>query len=250
MKLRSLLLTGLIGLCFACTPKDDYDVYLMIGQSNMAGRGRMIDQDTIPIKGVYLLNDSAKVEPAVAPLNKYSTIRKGIGMQQISLANNFSAVLHEKTGRKILLVMNARGGSSIKEWSPNVKDNYVDKAIARTKDALHYGELKGIIWHQGETDASDPSFYMDSLKIMVSHIRKELNAEEVPFVAGEIAHWFNHPEAFNTVIHGMTDEIPHSAWVSSEGCSWLRGENDPHFSRDGQMLLGKRYAETVLDLVY
>lgn len=61
-----------------------YDIYLLIGQSNMAGRATMLPSDTTDIvTGVFLLNDKGIPEPAKAPLNRYSTIRKGMKMQQI-----------------------------------------------------------------------------------------------------------------------------------------------------------------------
>ena len=244
MGLASLLLLG------SCAAPRGYDVYLLIGQSNMAGRGRMIASDHAPMKGVYLLDDSARAVAATAPFNQYSSIRKELWMQQVSPANSFANILHARTGKRILLVVNARGGSSIREWSPSRKDNYSDKAIARTRQALKYGKLKGILWHQGESDAKNPSGYMDSLQTMVHHLRTELHEPRVPFVAGEIAQWHYNKEIFNRNLHQIGRLIPHSDWVSSEGCSCLKDETDPHFSRDGQMLLGERYAEKILKMVY
>ena len=58
-----------------------YDVYLLIGQSNMAGRGVMLPGDEAPIEGAWLLNAQDVPEPACAPMNRHSTIRKGVTMQ-------------------------------------------------------------------------------------------------------------------------------------------------------------------------
>lgn len=250
----------LIGSTFSCTggkekitpqEPDEYDVFLLIGQSNMAGRGTMLESDKKVIEGVWLLNDTAGIEQAIPPLNKYSTIRKDLSMQQISLADNFSRKLHQLTGRKILLVVNARGGSSIRSWMPAASQGYWGQAVHRTQQALKYGKLRGILWHQGETDSENASsFYMDSLKVMVAALRDTLQAEAVPFIAGEIAPWHVNRERFNPVIHKIGEQIPHSAWVSSEGCTPLRDDRDPHFSRDGQMLLGERYAEKIYQLIY
>ncbi len=249
--LYSLLFVVLCSCSTNVTVPTDYDVYLLIGQSNMAGRGTLLHEDTIKtIEGVYLLNDSGKIEPAVAPLNKYSTIRKAMKYQQMCPGNSFSKIIHDKTNKPILLVVNARGGSSIKEWSPTVEGSYVYEAVKRTKQALNYGQLKGILWHQGESDSKNPSYYMDSLVNMVHFLRSELQAENVPFIAGEIAPWHSNRDKFNSVIHTIKEHVPNSDWVSSEGCTWLKGENDPHFSRDGQLLLGARYAEKIYDIVY
>ena len=94
------------------TPK--YDVFLMIGQSNMAGRGTLTEEDkTRVLDGVWLLNGSDEPEPAVNPLNKYSTVRKGLSMQGVNPGMGFGEKLSRVTGRKVLLVVNALGNSNI-----------------------------------------------------------------------------------------------------------------------------------------
>ena len=244
----------------------EYDVYLLIGQSNMAGRGTMIAGDEKPIEGVYLLDTEGNVVPATNPLNQYSTIRKEMKHQQINPGVGFSKKVHAATGRKILLVVNARGGSNINEWAKgkattfdytnaagvksSVSLSFYAEAVRRTKQAQAYGELKGILWHQGESNSSNPSGYMDKLKALVSGLRSELNAPAVPFIAGEIAPWHSNRDKFNPIIHSITTEIPYSDWVSSEGCDMLINESDPHFGRNGQLLIGERYAEKILKMVY
>ncbi|GAB1473894.1 hypothetical protein MASR2M69_13350 [Bacteroidota bacterium] len=71
---------------------------------------------------------------ATNPLNKYSTIRKDISMQQISMGFSFAKQMYKKTGRKVLLVVNARGGSTIEEWDKsNSVKNYYTEAVRRTR---------------------------------------------------------------------------------------------------------------------
>ena len=236
--------------------EDEYDVFLLIGQSNMAGRGTMLPEDLAgPIEGVYLLDTEGKVVPATNPLNQYSTIRKDIKHQQINPGVGFSKRVHAATGRKILLVVNARGGSNINEWvkgkvSSDVGLAFYDEAVRRTQQAPAHGTLRGILWHQGESNSSNPTGYMDKLKTLVSGLRSELNAPAVPFIAGEIAPWHSNRDKFNPIIRTIATEIPNSDWVSSEGCDMLKDESDPHFGRNGQLLLGERYAEKILRMVY
>ena len=52
-------------------------------------------------------------EAAVAPLNKYSTIRKELSLQGYNPGCEFGRIMQKETGRPILLVVNARGGSHI-----------------------------------------------------------------------------------------------------------------------------------------
>ena len=93
--------------------QSDYDVYLVIGQSNMAGRGEMTEADKDVIPGVYILDDKDSIVPASAPLNIYSSVRKKKEIQGVNPAMSFCRLVAEKTSRKILLVVNARGGTSI-----------------------------------------------------------------------------------------------------------------------------------------
>ena len=228
---------------------DGYDVFLLIGQSNMAGRGTMIAGDeNVFSENVYILNAEGEPESASNPLNKYSTIRKSLSMQQINPGFSFSRKIAAETGRKILLVVNARGGTSVSEWA--VAGEYYSEAVRRTEQALKYGRLKAILWHQGEADSSSPETYLDRLAVIVDSLRKDLDAPQVPFIAGEIAGWHRNAARFNPVIRRISGKIPYSDYVSSEGCTPLKDTSDPHFGRDGQILLGERYAGKVLEMCY
>lgn len=229
----------------------EYDIFLMIGQSNMAGRGTMIEGDEKVFDGnVFLLDDKGEAVPATNPLNQFSSIGKDLSVQQIGPGFSFSQAITKATGRKVLLVVNARGGSSISEWK--VGDHYYNEAVRRTKQALKYGRVKAILWHQGESNSSYPSSYLDNLAPIVDGLRKETGALSAPFIAGEIARWHQNEAKFNPVIRQISDRIQFSDYVSSEDCKPLYPNDleDPHFSRDGQILLGKRYAEKVLEMCY
>lgn len=232
-------------------PEDTgYDIYLLIGQSNMAGRGRMLAQDTLkPIDGVWLFGPEGKPVPARNPLNQYSTIGKEYSKQQICPGTGFSQEMRKRVDRDILLVVNARGGTTLDEWMPGT--HYYTEAVNRTLDAKKYGTLKGILWHQGcgDTAPAKVKVYLEKLSRMVASLRKDLGVDEtVPFIAGELARWRPIAAGFNEMIHGISDVIPNSSYVSSEGCSQLKSDRDPHFGREGQLLIGKRYAKEIYRL--
>lgn len=244
----------------------EYDVYLLIGQSNMAGRGFMLPEDSIyMMDGVWLLNNEDVPEPAKNPMNRYSTVRKSLNQQHISPATMFGQTVANRTGRKILIVMNALGGSSIDKWAKdaaliddkgsiaNSSLQLYNEAIRRAKEAQKYGTLRGILWHQGEADINRASLYPMQLSQLVADLRADLNMPEIPFVAGELAYWYGEDKAsinFNKMIRTIQDFIPNGDWISAEGANMLSNEKDPHFGRDGQLLLGERYAEKILKLVY
>lgn len=220
----------------------------------MAGRGYMIESDTLSnIEGVYILNTEGEVVEARNPLNQYSTIGKSYSMQQISPAYSFAKRVHKVSGRKILLVVNARGGSNISEWScENTETIFYAEAVRRTKQAMEFGDLKAILWHQGCSDSSDTrrELYMDRLKRMVGELRRDLGDDDLYFVAGELAYWRSSSPKFNEMLHSIVHEIPNSDYISAEGASIRTDASDPHFSREGQLLLGERYAQKVLEKIY
>ena len=105
----------------------EFDIYLLIGQSNMAGRGWMIEGDEqVFDENVFLLDDKGEPVPATNPLNRFSSIGKGGSKQQICPGFGFSRKLSKETGRKILLVVNARGGTRIRQWMKGAEDGFYD----------------------------------------------------------------------------------------------------------------------------
>lgn len=92
----------------------------------------------------YLLNSQDLWEPAMNPLNRYSTIWKGLGMQKLNPGYSFSKSIIEKDKDiSIGLVVNAKGGSSIKQWSKESK--FYKEAVRRIKSALKTGVIKGVL---------------------------------------------------------------------------------------------------------
>ncbi|MDE6348000.1 MAG: sialate O-acetylesterase, partial [Bacteroides sp.] len=153
----------------------NYDLYLCIGQSNMAGRGTLTEEVSDTLADVYLFNDREVFEKAANPLNRYSTIRKDIKMQGVGPAYSFAKTMVAKTGRKIGLVVNARGGSSIRSWKKGAEDGYYEEALSRIRSAMKQGTLKAILWHQGETDCAQPEMYREAIQELGANCRTDVN---------------------------------------------------------------------------
>ena len=247
----------------------EYDVYLLLGQSNMAGRGEMLEEDYAVISNVYLLDSEGKPVPAAGPMNIYSSIRKTDAMQAMGPGASFAKTITEQTGRKVLLVVNARGGSSINDWRKDMVSyikvgnsskytsvSYYGEALRRAQQAMRYGALKGILWHQGCSDQSDAQ-YMTKLAAIVEDFREDLGAD-VPFIAGQLGDWRSKAADYNSRIQRINRYMIWSDWVSSKDCQPIvtassdgqPDKEDPHFDRAGQMLMGQRYAQKILDMVY
>lgn len=213
--------------------KDTLHVYLLIGQSNMAGRSPFSADETGVIPGCYLLNGQDEWEPATNPLNRYSTIRKAIELQHLSPGYTFAkSMLEQNPDISLGLVVNARGSTSIKEWAKGTA--YYNDAIRRTKTAQQTGTLKGILWHQGEWDAKDPQ-YLEKLKVLIADLRKDLNAPDLPFIAGQV---YNNP-LINDQIARLPEEMPFTGFASADE---LQVKDQWHFTPESTRILGRRYA--------
>jgi hypothetical protein len=224
----------------AKTP-EKLDIYLVIGQSNMAGRATIREEDKTIIEHAYLFTGDVTTPWVVAtnPLNRYSTVRKDIKMQRLSPAYSFArSMLEEHPDNEIGLVVNAKGGTKIVQWLPGT-DLY-EEAIKQTHKALKYGKLKGVIWHQGEGDC-DPvrvNMYLGRLEILIHAIREEFDNPTLPFIAGQL---FENEKrhAFNEMILRLPEFIRNTGVATSEGTSVRDGT---HFDSESAILLGERYA--------
>jgi hypothetical protein len=164
--------------------------------------------------------------------------------------------LDGKTPRPVGLLVNARNGSSIADWGKaNANNtNLYAQTLARAISARRWGTLKGIIWHQGESDAWQASAYISLLKNWVNSFRADLNDinNDIYFLAGEIAYWRQSgtSSAFTAAIQTIADHIPNADWVSADGLVPYVNESDPHFNRESAIILGERYAQKVIRKFY
>jgi hypothetical protein len=147
-------------------------------------------------------------------------------------------------GRKIGLIVNAKGGTSISEWMPGTE--FYKQAIARAKQAMKFGTLKGIVWHQGESDASKSEQYLDKITVLIENLRKDLGDENLPFVAGQLSADWEERIPFNTIILHLPQKVKNTAVVTTENTKTMEGT---HFNSESQRMLGERYAVEMLKLL-
>lgn len=205
----------------------------------MAGRAEYNQEDTPPLSQVFLLDDKDEWELARNPLNRHSTIRKDLNMQRLGPGYHFAKdMTTARPERSIGLIVNARGGSGISEWEPGT--HYYEEAVRRSLIATRSGSLRGIVWHQGETDAEDPE-YLARLVAFARALRADLGDEQLPFVAGQI----NQVPLINEQIARLPLSLKVSGFASSDG---LVAVDEWHFDAPSVQLLGERYAVEMLKL--
>jgi len=152
--------------------------FLMIGQSNMAGRGFIHEVPPIYNERIQMLRNG-RWQMMAEPIN-YDRPVSGI-----SLAGSFAdAWCGENEENMIGLIPCAEGGSTLDEWA--VDGALFEHALNESKFAMQNSELSGILWHQGESDSSNGNYkvYYQKLLLIVTALRKELDAPNIPFIIG------------------------------------------------------------------
>ena len=228
-------------------PTEPTDVYLLIGQSNMAGRGTLDRAHPVDTKRVQKLTKDGFWAEATEPIH-FDKPSAGAG-----LAASFARKMADADEKAVIgLVPCALGGSPLSRWMPGC-DLYTN-AVARTRRALASGgRLKGIFWHQGETDAKEPelrAIYAERLVKMLTALRAELGAADVPIVLGELKSFRPaHDEPFaeiNAALKTAAEKLPRAALVPAGD---LNHKGDTlHFDTPSQRTFGLRYAEALLKL--
>jgi hypothetical protein len=226
-------------------------IYLLIGQSNMAGRGKLGPEDKTPHPRVLMFTPGNEWAPAVEPITHDKPTMLGVGP---GLAFG-KAMAEQEPGVTIALVSCAFGGTPLRRWEHG--GDLYSNAVQRAKLAMRDGTLKGILWHQGESDASastNATTYGDRLAKMVLDLRADLGAPNAPFVAGEIGEFLydRGPEhtpyarTVNEAITKLPEKTPAAGYVPSKG---LKDKGDVlHFDSASQHEFGRRYAAVMLQV--
>lgn len=184
--------------------KENFHLFLLAGQSNMAGRGIVTEEDKIIHPRILALSKEGKWVPAVDPIH-YDKSVAGVG-----LGKSFALALVEKNPNiTIGLIPAACGGSPISTWEPGgyhaqTKSHPYDDALTRTKRVLQVGTLKGILWHQGESDCKEglALVYQDKLTALINRFRSEFKINDLPFIIGQLGQfpqspWNEHKHVVN-----------------------------------------------------
>ncbi len=230
------LLLSLLAVASAQAAPENLKIFLLIGQSNMAGRGPVEPQDKTPHARVFMLTKDLAWVPAADPMHFDKPERIGVGPGKAFGI----AVAEAEPDAVIGLVPAAFGGSALDEWAPG-QPHYVN-AVARAKEALKHGRLAGILWHQGESDSAPEkaATYTVRFAKMIAQLRADLDAQDVPVIVGETGRFRADGAVINAALSHLPEFVPHCSFVSSEG---LTDKGDKlHFDAPSARELGRRYA--------
>ena len=225
--------------------------FLMVGQSNMAGRGDIGEVPPIENGLCHVLRMGVwqpMSEPVSADRGSHAEFLPGV-----CPATGFADALASHQGEHIGLIPCAYGGSGIKKWQPG--GVLFDHAVMMAHLAQRSSTLGGILWHQGESDCShfDAAAYREAFLHTMTAFRRELG-EDLLILIGELSEHMGprwekmarNVPAMNKLLAELAVELPNCRLVKAAD---LECRSDGiHFSAASCRTLGVRYFEAYLDL--
>lgn len=228
--------------------------FLMIGQSNMAGRGHFHEVEPINNKLCHMLR-MGRWQKMSEPVNPDRDMFNPSWHSGVSLAASFADDFAKATQKPVGLIPCADGGTTMDQWA--VGSLLYDHALMMTKLAMRTSSLQGILWHQGEGDCGSDervNAYKDKFITMISALRRDLGNENLPVIIGELGTSIgerhklaDRPVKMNAVFHEIAKELPMCAVVSSDG--FTLNSDEIHFDSRSLRTFGHRYFEAYLNLI-
>jgi len=231
--------------------KENFYIYIMAGQSNMAGRGFVQPQDTISSSRVFTLNRNNEWVYAKEPLHYYEPMRTGLDCG-LSFGKKLSGLYGKNIS--IGLVPCAIGGSSIEQWLGDSTYRGValySNFLMKVKIAMKDGTVKGLLWHQGETNASGANYknYKQKLESFFAKLRNDIGNAELPIYTGELSSFLNRTtnpfaDSVNKDLHDLSASMK-NMYVIKTGDLTPKADTI-HFDSRSLRIMGERFARAVI----
>ena len=247
-------------------PNANFFLFLTIGQSNMEGNPAIQEQDRVenPRVKVLAYNNCPNLGrtynqwyTASPPLHNCNA---GLGP-----ADYFGKTLADALPESVTIgiIPNAISGVDIDFFRKGVvsarrtefrippdnqRPSAYDLVIERARLGQQVGVIKGIIFHQGESDSGQPNRdqWVAKVQGMVRDLRADLQLGNIPFLAGELLYNTSGGccgSSMNPLVNSLPSQIEGAFAVSAAG---LTNVDQYHFDTASQRELGKRYGQTML----
>lgn len=215
--------------------------FLLIGQSNMAGRGKLAEAVPVDTRRIFILRNG-RFQKMFRPINPD---RRDSG---VSLAESFAEAYAGRYDTDVGLICCADGNSSLAMWQPG--GVLFENAVFQAKQAMLASELKGILWHQGEADCAPEraAVYDRLFQPILAALRKEFG--DLPVLLGGLGDFLkdcplddrlkNYP-LVNEGLRRIAAEHPMTGFVPAEGLG--ANPDSLHFNAASLHVFGLRYFE-------
>lgn len=215
--------------------------FLLIGQSNMAGRGFADEVEPIHNEHIKVLRNG-RWQQMYVPVNCDRSF------SGVSLAESFADAYQKEHGVDVGLIPCADGGTSLEQWKEG--SLLYDHAVMQTGLAERTSTLAGVLWHQGEGDCSEERSrsYAERFERVLNALRRDLCLTDVPILIGGLGDYLGRFESVNIrtyypIVNEQLRQISEVhrdvGFVSAEGL-----ESNPdnlHFNAQSLREFGLRY---------
>lgn len=239
-------------------------IYLVAGQSNAVGwsnNGAWLPAHAADaqVRFFYRIGggmdwaattsgDVTTLKPQIAGFGRATNSPTLFGIEMGALRT-----LHDNGRKNMAVVKVAMGGTNLaSEWNPVngqglyrlMQENY-STASAKWNAMGYRTRLVGLLWMQGEADATDQTMannYANNLKGLVATVRQMAGDRCMPVVVGRIRkEWpINGPVRAAQEQLAANDKC--AAWVDTDDLT-LYPNDWPHFSDESEYRLGQRFGE-------
>jgi len=234
-------------------------LFILAGQSNMAGRGDLSRVPDYPQRDRILVytygglwvpgGDPVGHVPGKATPRLFADRKAGAG-PGMAFANRLAERIPEI---EIGLVPAAKGGTYMDEWKPAFR-GYYGGLVRRARRAARQGEIAGLLWYQGENDCTRADLtakWAARFTALVGAVRRDLKSPRLPVIMTILGP--NHaPERYpfwNELVATQC-AMPLPEGVVRVSANDLEGiVGDPHLSTDDYVRLGERYGDAMAELL-
>lgn len=236
------------------------EIFLLMGQSNMKGRGVMPEQPLHDPRILMMHKQTDGIFLARHPLHLVGAPDTFQGADNAGVGPGLAfaqAIAEAQPDTTILLIPCAVGGTAISKWEKGQR--LYDETIRRAQLALKLGpqgktRIAGALWLQGEADSSTEeriAAYPDKLNALVDLLRTDLKIPNLPFIActiGEMRPDSTGRRAINEILMSLPQRRPHTACIDGRAFAQSIGDQ-VHFDTPTQNQHGHLYAQAYLKLV-
>ena len=225
--------------------------FLLIGQSNMAGRGFLNEAKDIDKSHIRVLRNGLWV-PMFRPVNPDRAF------SGVNLAESFAEGYTKTHGVDVGLICCADGGTKLSQWMPG--EILYENAVNNARLAMRSSTLVGILWHQGESDIKQGiDDYRPRFEEMMASLKRDIGCGDVPVIVGALGEYlkdyekfsekeFSEVLRFNKILEETASDNINMAFVSSAGLK--PNPDNLHFSAEALYDFGLRYLDAYESVGY
>jgi len=221
---------------------------LIIGQSNMAGRGFF--DEAVPVDGSRI-----KVMRNGRWWEFFRPVNPDRPFSGVCLAESFAEKYASEFSVDVGIIPCADGGTSLEQWKEG--GLLFDNAVNCAKLAKRTSHIVAVLWHQGEADSHDHLYptYRARFEAIMEALRREAGLENVPFILGGLGDFVENCEMFpelknyrhvNAQLMEVAENDPLVGFASAQGLT--SNPDSLHFNAKSLHEFGLRYFEEYLKL--